>query len=213
MSLRSVIASLIPEQTRKRLRGDYNSVTKRFITAPAELAAQRILSLFGVNYLRWYADRLDRMLKERSGKDLVGNVYFDSGHEDLAVLKIFGLKPHHALLTGGLEELVEELERVEIALLVVFAEREDLAESLQRTDHHRQGRRDHEGPQGGAPYDEELGGLHEHRHLTVLKQIAAENGAHHDHDSDDGEHTSSAPCITRIGFAGAESYRRTGEST
>jgi len=104
MSLRSVIASLIPEQTRKRLRGDYNSVTKRFITAPAELAAQRILSLFGVNYLRWYADRLDRMLKERSGKDLVGNVYFDSGHEDLAVLKIFGLKPHHTLFEIGTGE-------------------------------------------------------------------------------------------------------------
>lgn len=103
--IRQTVKSMLPGSIVRRLRGDYNSVSLRFWTDPKDKALIYVLrKLMGRRYIAWYAKRLDRSLRGKSGASLLTNVYFDSGSEDLDVLIDLGMKPEHTMFEFGTGE-------------------------------------------------------------------------------------------------------------
>ncbi|MDJ0949926.1 MAG: class I SAM-dependent methyltransferase [Alphaproteobacteria bacterium] len=94
------IGRVCPEALKKPLRGEYDSVSNRFLERPLFLAEIALQRLMGHRYLEWYAARLNK--DETTGRELAERPVMESGDEDLEALRRLGLEPHHTLYEFGL---------------------------------------------------------------------------------------------------------------
>jgi len=97
-----IARTVLPPSFIKKLRGDRKSVHARWILDPKERLSLMFHRLKGGTYLSWYARRMDGFAAQHQVIDLTdGKSYFDSGMEDLEVIKKLGVKPHHRLHEFG----------------------------------------------------------------------------------------------------------------
>lgn len=98
----SIARSILSEEQIKRLRGDRKSVHARFVLDPKERLNLFLHRLRGGTYLSWYAARQDRhALRRRTEDPSVHDSYYESGIEDLEIIKKLGVKPHHMVHEFG----------------------------------------------------------------------------------------------------------------
>lgn len=103
----SRLVRLLPGGLRQSLRGEHHSIEYRFLYNPLEQLSLRLHRVFGGTYLSWYAQRLDGHVKDRfaegewSRESPEYRAWLQTGGEDLAVCRHFGLKPEHSLFEFG----------------------------------------------------------------------------------------------------------------
>ena len=81
------------------LRGDYNSVTYRFLVVPRERLTLIFFRILGYSWIDFYSRRLNKFVLKNDKKLLRG--YSDLGEESLSFLIKKGLKPHNSFLDFG----------------------------------------------------------------------------------------------------------------
>ena len=95
----------VPENTKIKLRGDYNSVRHRFVDRPRDGIVLCAQSLLGKRFLSWYAKRLDATASQvkpgEGGRHLSKIETMKTGAEDLEVVKRFGLQADNSLYEFG----------------------------------------------------------------------------------------------------------------
>ena len=123
-----------------------------------------------------------------------GRVPFEQGALVRRVQIFF--QRRQAALSSGVEEVVQETQRVEIDAGSVAASLEDsqnaaddgLQDVRRITDQH--------GPDGRAADDQQLGGLHEHQQVALFHQVAAGYTAQNDYYAYDWKHPVGRPRIS-----------------
>lgn len=97
-----IARAILPPSAIKKLRGDRKSVHARWILDPKERFRLFLHRLRGGDYLSWYAGRMDSFALNRRTQDpREHQEYFDSGIEDLEIIKTLGVKPSDSLHEFG----------------------------------------------------------------------------------------------------------------
>ncbi len=102
-----------------------------------------------------------------------------------------GFERHQAFFPRAAEKLVHHLHRVEVSIFAEFRAAECAGKSANDRFENVQWIGDEHSADGSAADDDELGGLHEDLEITVLHQVAGDDGAEDNDDADDYKHDES----------------------
>jgi hypothetical protein len=99
-----------------------------------------------------------------------------------------GFESHQAFFAGATEQFEEHFESFEVFGFCIFQTAKGSGESGDKSFENMQRVGDEHGSDGSAEDDDQFGGLDQNPDVSILHQVAGEDGAEDHHDSDNHEH-------------------------